>query len=1152
MRSKACLLVRIWATIAFSLGVAVAAPARTIYVDANGTGDYPTIQAAIDAATDGDTVILQPGTYTGDGNRDIDYKGKAITVRSTNPHDPNIVAVTIIDCHGTEAEPHRGFRFHSREGSDTVIAGLTISNGYGQREYTSRWANYEFVGGAIFCFNSNPTITQCKIEHNEAGDSGGGIWCDQSSPLITDCVLSENSATTGGGMYNSFLSNPALTNCTFSKNSARGYGGGTYNYEGNPTVTGCTFSANSASGGGGAMCNMSSSPTITNCTFSGNSAREGGGMHNARGSPVIVNCTLIGNSAGWYGGGMYDAETSVTVTNCQFSGNSATVDGGGIYGTGNITNCIITDNTADDGGGLCGAANILNCIITSNTGERGGGVYCWRGARIDSCIITGNTATSNGGAIYSRGSTIRNCTISGNTAGEKGGAIHCDPVAEITITNCVLWFDYAIIGNEICVDFPIYYSNPRAAEQVRISYTNIRAGHQGVFCQPGVPLLWLDGNTNVDPLFVDGAGGDFHLLPDSLLINAGDPNYSADPQETDIDGQPRLSGGRVDIGAYEFQSTLQPFLAIAPTLIEFSIIDPNEGTPECKVLLVRNTGTGSLNWTISYDCDWLKVIPTAGVSSAEADKVTLSAGVFGLTHGRHSCALAISDPCAVNSPRTIPITLYIGPDAEVPNRFPTIQEAIDSVRERGTVVVADGVYTGPGNRDIDFKGKAITVRSQNGPANCVIDCQGTENEFHRGFHFHSREGSNSVLEGFTITNGHAESQGGAILCTNRSSPTIRRCIITNNMAGKCGISERERVAGTGGGICCAEYSNAMIDKCTISHNGIAANYRWEPSGGGIFCQYCSPIITNCTIIRNSVTGDGGGLFADEYSNPDVTECTFSNNKAYYGGGLYLAGRFQSPGIAISNCIIHRNEAVHGGGVCFYRQYPKFCNCLISANTATDSGGGISCSQSGALFTNCTVADNDANHYGGGIACGGGGGDAVFQNCMLWANTAELGNQVSLSSCMHILGCMQVKISHSCIQTGPNAGFWDGYYEWQLEAGSAGNIDLDPLFVDPNASDYHLKSQAGRWEPATQAWIIDEVTSPCIDAGDPLSPIGHEPFPNGGRINMGAYGGTAEASKSYFGEPVCETIVAGDINGDCRVDLADFAIMALHWLEDHRP
>ena len=79
--------------------------------------------------------------------------------------------------------------------------------------------------------------------------------------------------------------------------------------------------------------------------------------------------------------------------------------------------------------------------------------------------------------------------------------------------------------------------------------------------------------------------------------------------------------------------------------------------------------------------------------------------------------------------------------------------------------------------------------------------------------------------------------------------------------------------------------------------------------------------------------------------------------------------------------------------------------------------------------------------------------------------------------------------------------------------------------------------------------MDEVTSSCIDAGDPASPIGLEPFPNGGIINMGAYGGTEEASKSYFGKPPCETVIAGDINGDCEVNLIDFAFMAFHWLEE---
>jgi hypothetical protein len=133
------------------------------------------------------------------------------------------------------------------------------------------------------------------------------------------------------------------------------------------------------------------------------------------------------------------------------------------------------------------------------------------------------------------------------------------------------------------------------------------------------------------------------------------------------------------------------------------------------------------------------------------------------------------------------------------------------------------------------------------------------------------------------------------------------------------------------------------------------------------------------------------------------------------------------------------------------------------------------------------------------------------------------------------------------------GYWPG----------VGNISTNPQFVDPGhwqddpptgtwvGGNYHLKSQAGRWDVNEGRWTKDKVTSLCIDAGDPSSPIGYEPFPNGGIINMGAYGGTIEASKSYFGKPPCETIIAGDINGDCKVDFKDFALMAFHWLEEHQ-
>jgi len=139
-----------WVALCVSLlAMAQIVPGRTIYVDANGLADFNNIQAAIDDANDGDTVIVNPGTYTGDGNRDIDFLGKASTVRSTDPNNPNIVATTIIDCNGTQEDPHRGFYFHNNEDANSVLVGLTITGGYGPRAQI--FTNLESVGGAILC-----------------------------------------------------------------------------------------------------------------------------------------------------------------------------------------------------------------------------------------------------------------------------------------------------------------------------------------------------------------------------------------------------------------------------------------------------------------------------------------------------------------------------------------------------------------------------------------------------------------------------------------------------------------------------------------------------------------------------------------------------------------------------------------------------------------------------------------------------------------------------------------------------------------------------------------------------------------------------------------------------------------------------------------
>jgi len=295
------------------------------------------------------------------------------------------------------------------------------------------------------------------------------------------------------------------------------------------------------------------------------------------------------------------------------------------------------------------------------------------------------------------------------------------------------------------------------------------------------------------------------------------------------------------------------------------------------------------------------------------------------------------------------------------------------------------------------------------------------------------------------------------------------------------------------------------------------------------------ILSGFTITRGRNTywcdGLGGGIFGNG------TLATIEHNLIYNNRALPICGPADGLGGGLYDCdgiiqynTISGNFAVGdeflsaGGGL--YGCDGTIRHNLITGNWTGFGGGLFKCN---GEITNCTIYGN----FGGGLFwCEGS-----ITNCIIWANGDDLYRSTATFSSIE-----DDDEGKGNIHTEPcfvDLGHWEDpcntpYYRW------------DDMWIN---GDYHLKSQAGRWDTNKERWTKDEVTSLCIDAGDPMSPIGLEPFPNGGRLNMGAYGGTSEASKSYFGEAVCETIVAGDINGDCRVDFSDFVIMALHWLED---
>jgi hypothetical protein len=338
-----------------------------------------------------------------------------------------------------------------------------------------------------------------------------------------------------------------------------------------------------------------------------------------------------------------------------------------------------------------------------------------------------------------------------------------------------------------------------------------------------------------------------------------------------------------------------------------------------------------------------------------------------------------------------------GAELLVPEQHPTIQAAIDAAAPGDTVVVAAGVYSGPGNRDLNFAGKAITVRSADGPESTIILVGATPQRPARGVVFNSGESALSVLEGFTITGGATapgaiadEFNGGAILCNNLSSPTIRDCVISGN---SCGC--------------------------------------W---GAGICCTNASPTIIGCRITGNFAADQGGGVFAWQESAPTI----------------------------ISSLIAGNASPVTGAGVAMF--------------------GGAAGS-----IVNSTIA---GNLEGGGVLMWGG----TIANSIVWGNQ---GMSLWLGG--------GATVTHSNVQGG---------------AAGPGNTNVDPMFVDPAAGDFHLAS-----------------TSPLIGAGSAaLLPAGAGfDFEGdlrvvGPQVDMGAD----------------ERRSPGDLDSNGWVDAADLAALVLAW------
>ncbi len=485
-------------TLAWLLLLLLAPWTRTSGATIHVPDGQPTIQDGIDAASEGDTVLVAPGTYVGELNRGLDFGMKNITLRSESGAEE-----TTIDCEHQD----RAFHFHGGQDPTSLVKGFTVLNGAAE------------MGGGIYCDQSSPAIASCTFSGNAADEGGGGIYCDQSSPTIAGCVFSENSAGgfyAGGGGIGCRLSSPSVTDCAFSGNTSDHGGGGLHCYEdSSPSVTDCTFTGNDALYGGGMSCRFSS-PTVTGCTFSAGTAGSGGAVHGDHSSPTITDCAFTGNTADSHGGAMrFVSFCSATITGCTFSENGA-YRGGGVSGDEcslGIANCTFSENTADYcGGGLwlfCEDSypTITDCVFSGNSANSsGGGIWCFGfEPTVAGCIFSGNSAGQHGGGLCCvwYWLTVTSCTFFGNTAGGLGGGVYSDD-ASLTITNTIVSFSPD--GGAIACE------GSTVPEITRCCFFGNIGSAGDSLCG-----AYYD-NLFADPAFCDAESGDFSLREDSPCL----------------------------------------------------------------------------------------------------------------------------------------------------------------------------------------------------------------------------------------------------------------------------------------------------------------------------------------------------------------------------------------------------------------------------------------------------------------------------------------------------------------------------------------------------------------------------------------------------------------------------------------------------------
>lgn len=389
------------------------------------------------------------------------------------------------------------------------------------------------------------------------------------------------------------------------------------------------------------------------------------------------------------------------------------------------------------------------------------------------------------------------------------------------------------------------------------------------------------------------------------------------------------------------------------------------------------------------------------------------------------------------------LLLHNNSDAAILNvpstNYPTIKRAIVYAEEDDTILVSSGEYTGPGNRDLDFGRKALTLMSFKGPLVTKLNCQGTAADPHRVFRLHQWEKNTTIIQGFTITGGYAPptgpdslSLGGGIIVVNGSSPIIKDCIIENNFA-----------YDGGGGVFCSDSAAPQFINCIIRNNSTPTANASETFGGGVLLEGSTPTFQNCDISNN--TSANGGGFSATGADLTIINSQIRNNVAEgwssfepvfsgSGGGIYLL----NSSLDLTGSEIYGNRAMpenqmnyypgRGGGLFAANSPTTIENCTMVGNSAKTSlinsgeGGGVYVSGSSLTILNSIIAFSFD-------------GEAIYED-----QAGESGNSAAVT-----IACSDLYDNFDGDWVGGASGMEN----------MNGNFSTDPMFCNIFSADFHL-------------------------------------------------------------------------------------------------